>query len=57
MVSASRLSRRKTGRPLFQKRGDAVMFVVTGQVHRYHGANYLLPTMMKLEPNRGNLQQ
>ncbi|MEX0654918.1 MAG: hypothetical protein WD534_15590 [Phycisphaeraceae bacterium] len=39
-----------------QQRGDQVVFVVSGQVQSYHGANYLLPTMMRIAPDRGNLQ-
>lgn len=38
------------------ERGDAVVFVVSGQVHVYRGANYLLPTMWTLAPDQGNLQ-
>ncbi|MEM6331856.1 MAG: hypothetical protein AAF823_00765 [Planctomycetota bacterium] len=40
---------------LVNERGDAVVFIVTGQVHTYRGANYLLPTMMRIAINRGNL--
>jgi hypothetical protein len=38
------------------ERGDSVSFVVSGQVFVYRDANYLLPTLMKLAPRRGNLQ-
>lgn len=41
---------------IVQQQGDSVVFVISGQVFVYHGANYLLPTLMKLAPNRGNLQ-
>ncbi len=37
-------------------RGDRATFIVSGQVFVYRGANYLLPTLMKLAPHRGNLQ-
>jgi len=37
------------------ERGDAVVFVVSGQVHAYRGANYILPTMMKIAIPKGNL--
>ena len=39
------------------ERGDQVVFLVSGRVHTYRGANYLLPTMVRLEPDRGNLRQ
>ena len=39
-----------------QKLGDRTVFVLSGQVLEYRGANYLLPTMMKLAVNRGNLR-
>ena len=38
------------------ERGDTAVFVVSGQVHVYRGANYLLPTMWKLAYDQGNLQ-
>jgi len=41
---------------IVEQQGDSVVFVISGQVFVYHGANYVLPTMMKLAPNRGNLQ-
>lgn len=36
--------------------GDDVPFVVTGQLFTYRGANYLLPTIVKREFDRGNLE-
>ncbi len=39
-----------------QKRGDNVIFIVSGQIHTYRGANYLLPTMMKIATDQGNIQ-
>ena len=36
-------------------RGDEVVFIISGQVFVYRGANYILPTLMKLAPNMGNL--
>lgn len=41
---------------LVLERGDKIIFTLSGQVLSYRGANYLLPTMMKLAVNRGNLQ-
>lgn len=38
------------------RHGDRVVFIVSGQVHTYRGANYLLPTMMKLAVDQGNLR-
>jgi len=41
-----------------QKESDAsVSFIVTGQVFVYRGANYLLPTVMRMAPRRGNLAE
>jgi len=39
-----------------QERGDKIVFILSGQVFVYHGANHLLPTMMKLAVDRGNLK-
>ncbi|MGB0768184.1 MAG: hypothetical protein ACPGYV_10785 [Phycisphaeraceae bacterium] len=36
--------------------GDDVPFVITGQVFMYRGANYLLPSIVKREYDRGNLE-
>ncbi|QNN20978.1 hypothetical protein HED60_01385 [Planctomycetales bacterium ZRK34] len=41
---------------IVQQQGDGVVFVISGQVFVYHGANYVLPTLMKLAPSHGNLQ-
>ena len=41
---------------LIEQRGDTVVFLISGQIHTYRGANYLLPTMMKLAIDQGNLQ-
>ena len=38
------------------ERGDQVVFIVSGQVFLYRGANHVLPTMMKLALDQGNLQ-
>ena len=35
---------------------DQVAFIVSGQVMLYRGVNFLMPTMMKLSIDRGNLQ-
>jgi len=37
------------------RRGDTTVFIVSGQIHTYRGANYLLPTMMKTAADTGNL--
>ncbi|MEZ6192278.1 MAG: hypothetical protein R3C45_13445 [Phycisphaerales bacterium] len=37
------------------RRGEATTFILSGQVHAYRGANYLLPTMMKIAVDSGNL--
>jgi hypothetical protein len=38
-----------------EKRGDSTVFILTGQVNTYRGANYLLPTMMKIAFDKDNL--
>jgi len=38
-----------------QRRGDATVFILSGQINTYRGANYLLPTMMKIAVDKGNL--
>ncbi|MBB6430839.1 hypothetical protein [Algisphaera agarilytica] len=35
--------------------GDEVVFVVSGRVYTYRGANYLMPSTMRLEYDLGNL--
>ena len=42
---------------LSQGRGGKIVFIVSGQVMLYRGVNFLLPTMMKLAVERGNLQE
>lgn len=37
------------------RRDDTTVFTISGQVHTYRGANYLLPTMMKIAGSTGNL--
>lgn len=37
------------------RRGETTVFILSGQVHAYRGANYLLPTMMKIAVDSGNL--
>jgi len=39
-----------------EQRGMDVTFIVSGQVYVYHNRNYLLPTLVKLAPDRGNLE-
>ncbi len=41
---------------MVEQYGGEAVFVVSGQVFVYRGSNHLLPTLMKLAPNRGNLQ-
>jgi len=41
---------------IVEDRGESVPFIISGQVFVYHNANYLLPTLMKLAPDRGNLE-
>ena len=38
-----------------QRRGDTTVFILSGQINSYRGANYLLPTMMKIAVDKGNL--
>lgn len=38
------------------QQGENVPFVITGQVFMYRGANYLLPSIVKREFDRGNLE-
>jgi len=40
---------------IVRERGGKVIFILSGQVLVYRGINYLLPTMMKLAIDRGNL--
>ena len=40
-----------------ERQGDKIAFIVSGQILTYRGANYLLPTMMKVDWNRGNIDQ
>jgi len=42
---------------LVTERGDKLVFIVSGQVFTYRGANYLLPTAMKLAIDKGNLKK
>jgi len=41
---------------LVAERGDKSVFILSGQIFTYRGANYLLPTTMKLAIDKGNLQ-
>ena len=38
------------------ERGDKQIFQISGQVFTYRGANYLLPMVMKLAVDKGNLE-
>ncbi|MCC7409602.1 MAG: hypothetical protein IT442_16175 [Phycisphaeraceae bacterium] len=42
---------------LTDERKNDVVFVLSGQVFVYRGRNWLLPTMMRLDVDRGNLQK
>ncbi|QDU71849.1 hypothetical protein [Mucisphaera calidilacus] len=39
------------------QRGNTITFIISGQVFAYRGANYLLPTMMKIAIDRPNAAQ
>lgn len=39
-----------------EKHGDQTVFSVSGEIHIYRGANYLMPTMMVIDIDRGNLE-
>jgi hypothetical protein len=41
---------------LARDRGDKIVFVVSGQVFAYRGANYLLPTMAHIAVDQGNIK-
>jgi hypothetical protein len=41
---------------IVRERGDKVVFILSGQVLVYRGVNYMLPTMMKLALDRGNIE-
>ncbi len=45
----------ETMESIVERRGDTTVFILSGQVHTYRGANYLLPTMMNTAANTGNL--
>lgn len=40
---------------IIQQRGDEVVFILTGQITLYRGANYILPTMMKVAVDTKNV--
>lgn len=40
---------------LVQERGERIAFSVSGQVFTYRGGNYMLPTTMTIEFDKGNL--
>ena len=42
---------------LVADQNDAVVFILSGQVFVYRGANYLLPTLMKPAIDKGNLKK
>ena len=54
IVQACRL--RETMEDVVQERGDSVVFVLSGEIHTYRGANYLLPRVMKIAVDHGNLE-
>lgn len=41
---------------IVQQRGDRVVFILSGQITAYRGANYVMPTMMKLAIDSGNIE-
>lgn len=42
---------------LARERGDSIAFILSGQILLYRNTNFLMPTMMKLDTDRGNLQR
>jgi hypothetical protein len=46
----------ETMEKIVQKRGESVPFIISGQVHTYRNQNYLMPTMMKIAEQGGNLK-
>jgi hypothetical protein len=46
----------ETMEKIVRKRGESVPFIISGQVHTYRNQNYLMPTMMKIAEDRGNLK-
>lgn len=40
---------------IIAERGDKIVFELSGQVFIYRGTNYLLPLVMNVPPDRGNL--
>lgn len=40
---------------IIQQRGDEVVFILSGQITLYRGANYILPTMMKVAVDTNNV--
>ncbi len=41
---------------VIQQHGESMVFILSGQVYVYRNSNYLLPTLMKLAPQKANLQ-
>lgn len=41
---------------IIRERGDQIVFIVSGQILVYRGINHLLPTMMRLAIDHGNLE-
>lgn len=39
-----------------QTHSDSIVFLVSGEVFRYHGTSYLLPTLLRPDRSRNNLQ-
>jgi hypothetical protein len=46
----------QTMEDLTRERGDKVVFIVSGEIFLYRGANYLLLTMQKMAIDQGNLK-
>ena len=42
---------------LVQERGESLSFRITGQLFLYKGANYLMPSVMRITTDKGNLQK
>ncbi|MCC5830723.1 MAG: hypothetical protein JJU36_14850 [Phycisphaeraceae bacterium] len=41
---------------LVRDRGDDLSFIISGQIYTYRGANYLMPTMMRIAANAEHLR-
>ncbi|MAE67128.1 MAG: hypothetical protein CMJ18_22945 [Phycisphaeraceae bacterium] len=42
---------------LVAEQGDKLVFRLSGQIYRYRGSNYILPSIWNIPPDQGNLRQ